>query len=125
MKKMKIQNRNIKNNVNGILILDKPIGLSSNGTLQNVKRIYNAKKAGHTGSLDVPASGLLPICFGEATKVSGYLLNSNKKYYAQCKLGQTTTTGDATGEMLLARSVPQISETAVTQYIHDRKWQST
>ena len=108
---MKIQNRNIKNNVNGILILDKPIGLSSNGTLQNVKRIYNAKKAGHTGSLDVPASGLLPICFGEATKVSRYLLNSNKKYYAQCKLGQTTTTGDATGEMLLARSVPQISET--------------
>ena len=108
---MKIQNRNIKNNVNGILILDKPIGLSSNGTLQNVKRIYNAKKAGHTGSLDVPASGLLPICFGEATKVSGYLLNSNKKYYVQCKFGQTTTTGDATGDMLLARSVPQISET--------------
>ena len=111
MKKMEKQKRNIKNNVNGILILDKPTGLSSNRTLQNIKRIYNARKAGHTGSLDVPASGLLPICFGEATKVSGYLLNSNKKYYAQCKLGQTTTTGDATGEMLLARSVPQISET--------------
>ena len=78
MKKMEKQKRNIKNNVNGILILDKPTGLSSNRTLQNIKRIYNARKAGHTGSLDVPASGLLPICFGEATKVSGYLLNSNK-----------------------------------------------
>ena len=119
MKKMERQKRNIKNNVNGILILDKPAGLSSNGTLQNVKSIYNAKKAGHTGSLDVPASGLLPICFGEATKVSGYLLNSNKKYYAQCKFGQTTTTGDATGEMLLARSVPQISETILKKTFKD------
>ena len=78
MKKMEIQKRKIKNNVKGILLLDKPIGISSNRLLQIVKRIYNAKKAGHTGSLDVPASGLLPICFGEATKVSGYLLNSNK-----------------------------------------------
>ena len=119
MKKMEKQKRNIKNNVNGILILDKPIGLSSNRTLQNVKRIYNAKKAGHTGSLDVPASGLLPICFGEATKVSGYLLNSNKKYYAQCKLGQTTTTGDAAGDVLLVRSVPQISETRLKKIFND------
>ena len=119
MKKMAKQKRNIKNNVNGILLLDKPIGLSSNKSLQRAKYIYNAKKAGHTGSLDVPASGLLPICFGEATKVSGYLLNSNKKYHAQCKLGETTTTGDASGSILTVRQIPQITETLLTASFKD------
>ena len=119
MKKMEKRKINIKNNVNGILLLDKPTGLSSNRSLQNVKRIYNAKKAGHTGSLDVPASGLLPICFGEATKVSGYLLNSNKKYFVQCKLGKTTTTGDAMGDVLLVRPIPQISKITLTTIFKD------
>jgi len=119
MKKMEIQKRKIKNNVKGILLLDKPIGISSNRLLQIVKRIYNAKKAGHTGSLDVPASGLLPICFGEATKVSGYLLNSNKKYFVKCKLGETTTTGDAAGAVLLTRQIPQITETILTTIFKD------
>ena len=73
------------NDVNGILLLDKSSGISSNNSLQRVKRIYNARKAGHTGSLDVPATGLLPICFGEATKISGYILGSDKKYYAKYK----------------------------------------
>ena len=89
------------NDVNGILLLNKSAGVSSNQSLQKVKRIYNAKKAGHTGSLDVPATGLLPICFGEATKVSEYLLSSDKKYFARCRLGETTTTGDAEGLSLI------------------------
>jgi tRNA pseudouridine55 synthase len=96
--------------ISGILVLDKPAGMSSNGALQHVKRLYDAKKAGHTGNLDVPATGLLPICLGEATKVSAYLLDSNKSYLARCKLGITTTTGDAAGEELTRSPVPEISE---------------
>ena len=94
------------NDVNGILLLNKSAGVSSNQSLQKVKRIYNAKKAGHTGSLDVPATGLLPICFGEATKVSEYLLRSDKKYFARCRLGETTTTGDAEGDLLERKQIP-------------------
>ncbi len=96
--------------ISGIIVLDKPAGMSSNGALQHVKRLYNANKAGHTGNLDVPATGLLPICLGEATKVSAYLLDSNKTYRARCKLGVTTTTADAAGEILTNSSVPKISE---------------
>ena len=96
--------------INGILVLDKPAGISSNGALQHVKRLYNANKAGHTGNLDVPASGLLPICLGEATKVSTYLLDSNKTYRAKCLLGVTTTTGDADGKTLLKTPVDKLSE---------------
>jgi len=107
---MKKQKKRIRDDVNGILLLDKPAGISSNSSLQYVKRIYNAKKAGHTGSLDVPATGLLPICFGEATKVCGYLLNSNKKYRVRCKLGETTTTGDAKGDILSAKPIPKITK---------------
>lgn len=96
-------------NISGILVLDKPAGLSSNGALQHVKRIFNAQKAGHTGNLDVPATGLLPICLGEATKVSAYLLDSNKTYRACCKLGTTTMTADATGEIIDTKDVPKLS----------------
>jgi tRNA pseudouridine55 synthase len=96
--------------ISGILVLDKPAGMSSNGALQHVKRLYNANKAGHTGNLDVPATGLLPICLGEATKVSAYLLDSSKTYRARCKLGVTTTTGDAAGDMLKKNIVPELSE---------------
>jgi tRNA pseudouridine55 synthase len=85
--------------VNGIVLLDKPISYGSNQVLQRVKRLYQARKAGHTGSLDQLASGLLPICLGEATKFSGYLLNSDKRYKAVFRLGATTTTGDAEGEV--------------------------
>lgn len=97
-------------NISGILVLDKPTGISSNGALQYVKRLFNANKAGHTGNLDVPASGLLPICLGEATKVSAYLLDSNKTYQARCKLGVTTSTGDAAGEVINKHEVPGLSE---------------
>ena len=83
--------------VDGILLLDKPIGLSSNQALQRVKRALLAKKAGHTGSLDPLASGMLPLCFGEATKVAGYLLDADKTYRATVRLGERTATGDAEG----------------------------
>ncbi|MEM6998653.1 MAG: tRNA pseudouridine(55) synthase TruB [Pseudomonadota bacterium] len=97
-------------NISGIFILDKPTGISSNGALQHVKRLFNANKAGHTGNLDVPASGLLPICLGEATKVSAYLLDSNKTYQARCKLGVITSTGDAAGEVVNSHEIPRITE---------------
>ncbi len=91
--------------VDGILLYDKEVGLSSNRALQQVKRLFNARKAGHTGSLDPLASGLLPICFGEATKLSQYLLDSDKRYLTTFKLGETTTTGDGEGELVEQKPV--------------------
>jgi tRNA pseudouridine55 synthase len=86
--------------VNGVLLLDKPVGLTSNAALQRTKRLLNAAKAGHTGTLDPLASGLLPLCFGEATRFSGALLDADKSYLACIRLGETTRTGDAEGEVL-------------------------
>lgn len=86
--------------INGILLIDKPIGLSSNAALQRVKHLFNAKKAGHTGSLDPLATGMLPICFGEATKVCQYLLDDDKSYIATGILGVKTTTGDSEGDII-------------------------
>lgn len=91
--------------VDGVLLLDKPLGLSSNAALQRAKRLFRALKAGHTGTLDPLATGLLPLCFGEATKFSHYLLEADKTYLARLRLGQTTTTGDAEGELLRERRV--------------------
>lgn len=88
-----------------MLLLDKPLEVSSNGALQIAKRIFRAAKAGHTGTLDPLASGLLPVCFGEATKYSAMMLGADKIYRAVLKLGQTTTTGDAEGEILEKREV--------------------
>jgi len=96
--------------ISGIFLLDKPQGLSSNQALQKVRWLFNARKAGHTGSLDPLATGLLPICFGEATKIAGYLLGSRKAYAAECRLGITTTTDDAQGEVVSTRSVPALSD---------------
>ena len=96
--------------VNGILLLDKPSGLTSNAALQAVKKLYRARKAGHTGSLDPLATGLLPICFGEATKVSGFLLDADKDYRVICKFGERTVTGDAEGEVLEQRPVEGLTE---------------
>lgn len=89
----------VKRVVSGVLLLDKAHGISSNTALQQVKRLFQAEKAGHTGNLDPIATGLLPICFGEATKFSHYLLDANKCYQARFKLGATTTTGDVEGEI--------------------------
>lgn len=99
--------------VSGILLLDKPAGISSNRALQLAKRLYGAAKAGHTGSLDPLATGLLPICFGEATKIAGYLLGSRKAYAAQCRLGTTTTTDDAEGEVVQSRPVTEFDGTMI------------
>lgn len=85
--------------VNGVLLFDKPSGGSSNHMLQKVKRLFGAAKAGHTGSLDPLATGMLPICFGEATKISAFLLDADKRYHLRCRLGVTTETGDAEGEV--------------------------
>lgn len=91
--------------VNGILLLNKPLGLSSNKALQAARHIFKANKAGHTGSLDPLATGLLPVCFGEATKFSQLLLDSSKSYRALCRLGVTTTTGDGEGEVVAEKPV--------------------
>lgn len=107
-------NRRIKRDVSGILILDKPMGASSNAVLQTVKHLYKAKKAGHTGSLDPLASGMLPICFGEATKFSQFLLNSDKAYWVQAKLGVRTSTSDAEGEVVNERVVPALTQHQLT-----------
>jgi tRNA pseudouridine55 synthase len=104
---MKINNS--KSNIHGILLLDKRLGISSNRALQEVKRLFNAKKAGHTGSLDPLATGLLPICFGEATKVSGMLLEDNKRYQVLVQLGTKTNTGDLEGDIIETRPVPEFS----------------
>lgn len=92
--------------INGILLLDKPQGLSSNQALQQVKRLFSAKKAGHTGSLDPLATGLLPICLGEATKFCQFLLEADKQYWVQAQLGIKTHTGDREGECMSRRAVP-------------------
>ncbi|MEM1081861.1 MAG: tRNA pseudouridine(55) synthase TruB [Pseudomonadota bacterium] len=93
----------------GILLLDKPSGLTSNGALSRAKRILGIKKAGHTGALDPMATGLLPLCFGQATKVSQFLLESDKQYLADIQLGQTTTSGDADGEVIDERDLPELN----------------
>lgn len=108
-----------KQNIHGIILLDKPSGMSSNKALQMVKHHFNAKKAGHTGSLDPLATGLLPICLGQATKVSEYLLDSHKKYTTLIKLGETTDTLDSEGVVVETKSVcvsdAQL-QTAVAQF---------
>ena len=103
--------------VHGILLLDKPAGATSNQVLQHVKRLYQARKAGHTGSLDKLASGLLPLCLGEATKLSGYLLDADKTYEATCRLGVVTTTGDEAGEIVATSPVSEISRTELERVL--------
>jgi tRNA pseudouridine55 synthase len=104
-------------NITGILLLDKPVGMTSNSALQEVKRLFRAAKAGHTGSLDPLADGLLPICFGEATKMSAFLLDSDKRYRVQVRLGITTTTADAEGEVLARRPVEGLSPQKIEEVL--------
>ena len=96
----KQQYKRVKRTVDGVLLLDKACGLSSNSALQQVRHLYQAKKAGHTGVLDPLATGLLPVCFGQATKFAQYLLDADKAYLATLKFGEATTTGDAEGEII-------------------------
>lgn len=99
--------------VHGILLLDKPPGISSNDALQRVKRLFQARKAGHTGNLDVPATGLLPICLGEGTKVCAFLLDAGKTYESVFRFGARTTTGDAAGEIVETASTEGLTRSAV------------
>ncbi len=99
--------------INGMLLLDKSTGMSSNAAVQRVKRLFQANKVGHTGSLDPIATGLLPLCLGEATKLSGFLLNSDKRYFTRVRLGRTTTTADTEGETLEEKPVPALDDALI------------
>ncbi len=101
--------------VSGVLLLDKPTGITSHRAVQMLKNLFRAKKAGHTGSLDPIATGLLPICLGEATKFSQYLLNADKAYRVKAKLGICTDTGDAAGVITARNPLPSCSEEALHQ----------
>ncbi len=96
--------------INGILLLDKSLGVSSNHALQSIKKMFYADKAGHTGSLDPLASGMLPICLGAATRYAQYLLNADKRYRAKIRLGQSTTTGDREGKITAETPLPLLGE---------------
>ncbi len=116
--------RNRGLSVNGVLLLDKPTGITSNAALQTVKRLFNANKAGHTGSLDPLASGMLPICLGEATKISGFLLSADKEYRTTCKLGVTTDSGDAEGEIRKTRPLGELTNAQVQEVLESFLGQS-
>ncbi len=105
-------------NVHGIILLDKRLGVSSNKALQEVRRLFNANKAGHTGSLDPLATGLLPLCFGEATKVSAMMLDDNKRYLATVKLGVMTDTGDSEGKVIEQKPVPELSTESINNCLN-------
>lgn len=94
--------------VSGVIVVDKPSGISSNDAVQRAKRLFGAQKVGHTGSLDPLATGVLPLCFGEATKFSRFLLSSNKKYWVRIKLGIATDSGDADGKVTATRKVENV-----------------
>jgi tRNA pseudouridine55 synthase len=103
--------------INGVILLDKPQGMTSNFALQKVRRLFGAQKAGHTGSLDPLATGVLPICLGEATKFSRYLLDANKGYITTAKLGDTRTTSDSEGECVKLQEVPVLSVSEILQVL--------
>lgn len=117
VKSPKIQRRHIS----GVFLLNKPLGISSNAALQKVRWLFRAQKAGHTGALDPLASGLLPICLGEATKFSHYLLDSTKRYLTTIQLGHSTTTGDVEGEVLLEKAVPVLTEDIIHNVLEQFK----
>ena len=100
-----MQKKSLKREIDGVFLLDKPLGFSSNQALKKIQWLFNAKKAGHTGTLDPMATGLLPICLGEATKFSHRLLNAHKSYIATIQLGITTSTGDQEGEVISEKKV--------------------
>lgn len=110
---MAARRRNKGRSISGIVLLDKPTGLSSNAALQQVKRLFDANKAGHTGSLDPLATGVLPLCLGEATKVSQFLLDSDKQYRATIKLGERTDSADSEGEIISSCEKFEVSESDV------------
>jgi tRNA pseudouridine55 synthase len=111
--------------VDGLLLLNKPSGMTSNRALQLVRRLLNARKAGHTGSLDPAATGMLPLCFGEATKVCAYLLDADKRYRVTAKLGSATDTGDGDGQETQTAAVPQMGAEAWNEILQGFCGEST
>ncbi len=109
--------RNSGRDVSGILLLDKPAGITSNAALQEVKRLFRARKAGHTGSLDPLATGMLPICLGKATRISAFLLDADKEYLVRVKLGEVTTTADAEGEVVERHDPAGVSREALEEVL--------
>lgn len=107
----------IRRHLNGVFLLNKPLGISSNAALQRVRWLFRAEKGGHTGALDPLASGLLPICLGEATKFSHFLLDSTKRYQTTVQLGNSTTTGDVEGEVLLEAPAIELSKEKIQNVI--------
>lgn len=103
--------------IDGVLLLDKPQGMTSNYALQKVRRLFGAQKAGHTGSLDPLATGVLPVCLGEATKFSRYLLDADKGYYTTAKLGDIRTTSDSEGETVMLRDVPEFTQAQIEEVL--------
>lgn len=112
-----------RRHISGVFLLNKPLGISSNAALQRVRWLFRADKGGHTGALDPLASGLLPVCLGEATKFSHFLLDSTKRYQTTIQLGNSTTTGDVEGDILQEQAVPVLTEDSITavleQFIGD------
>ena len=106
-------------NIHGVVLLDKPVGISSNRALQKVRGIFQARKGGHTGSLDPFATGMLPICLGEASKTAAFMLEAGKKYRATAKLGEATTTGDIEGEVIQTCPVPEIDTSKLKQALQE------
>lgn len=106
-----------RRDIDGVLLLDKRSGYTSNSSLQRVRRLYRARKAGHTGSLDPLASGLLPVCLGEATKFSSFLLNTDKRYQVRIRLGAETDTADSEGAVTATRPVPPLSAPVIEQVL--------
>jgi len=104
-------------NIHGVVLLDKPVGISSNRALQKVRGIYQARKAGHTGSLDPFATGMLPICLGEASKTAAFMLEAGKRYRATARLGEATTTGDIEGEVIQSCQVPDIESEHIVRVL--------
>jgi len=102
--------------IHGVILLDKPVGISSNRALQRVRGIYQARKAGHTGSLDPFATGMLPICLGEASKTAAFMLDAGKQYRATARLGEATRTGDIEGEVIRTCPVPDIEPENILQH---------
>ena len=105
--------------IHGVVLLDKPVGITSNRALQKVRGIFQARKGGHTGSLDPFATGMLPICLGEASKTAAFMLEAGKKYRATAKLGEATTTGDIEGEVIQTCPVPEIDAETLVQTLQN------
>lgn len=115
----------VRRHIDGVFLLNKPLNISSNAVLQKVRWLYRAQKAGHTGALDPLATGLLPICLGEATKFSHYLLDADKRYQTTIQLGTATTTGDVEGEVVESQAVPLLTEDSISKILKQFEGETT